>query len=203
MIAKTKQRLLRIALVATAPFLLITCLLCLFLLNTVNPMQLEFITSFEIENRTQQPLWVTPVGTSRSGGKSVLPQYAASFPAIPAWSSRDLRINPGERRRIRYDWDDINFSHIAIRSSDGVVRSLIVDDTPPTDAYYANKADLYSIDDLQSLTMATRDVTAALVPSRHRLVLYPLVIAGIVAPFLFVWLRRRLRELARTAVVQN
>ena len=194
MSAHTKRILLRIALIATTPFLLFTGLWCLFFFNTVNPMQIMFITDFEVENRTLQPVWVTPIGTFRSGGKTVLPQFSAPFPAIPTWRSRDLGIAPGERRRIYYDWDDINFSEIVIRDSVGVLRNLVVDHRPPTDAYYANKADLYRIDNLLVLPMATPVVAAALAPSPRRFIFWTFAIAGLVAPFPFVWLRRRLRE---------
>jgi hypothetical protein len=194
MSAKRKRVLLRIALIATAPFLLITGLWFLFAFNTVNPMQIAFITEFEVENQTQMPLWVTPVGTFRSGGKSVLPQLAAAFPAIPAWRSRDLRIDPGETRRIYYDWDDINFSEIVVRDSVGVLRNLVVDPAPPTDAYYANKADLYRIENLQTLPVATSDIVTVLAPNPVRFIFCGLAVAGLIAPFLFGWLRRRLRE---------
>lgn len=158
-------------------------------------MQLTFITEFEIENRTDQPLWVTPVGTFRSGGKSVLPQFSTPIPAIPAWRSRHLKIDPGARRRIYYDWDDINFSEIAIRDSAGVLRNLVVDPTPPTDQYYANRDDLYPIDNIHSLPNAPAGIHTALAPNPRRIIFWTLAIMGLVAPFLFGWLRRKLREI--------
>jgi hypothetical protein len=192
----SSQRLvLRLALYATAPLLVMTGLLCLVLVNSVNPMQLIFIANFEVENKTQQPLWITPIGTTLSGGKSVLPQFFP-FPAIPVLQSRELRIEPGRRRRIHYDWDDINISEIAVRDSTGVLRSYVIDSSPPTDAYYANKEDEYAIADFQQLPIASPTVAAATAPNPRRFV-FPLVtVAGIVAPFVFRSLRRRLRELA-------
>ncbi len=158
-------------------------------------MQLIFTANFEVENRTQQPLWITPIGTTLSGGKSVLPQFFP-FPAIPVLQSRELRIEPGRRRRIHYDWDDINISEIAVRESTGVLRSYVIDSSPPTDAYYANKEGEYAIADFQQLPIASPTVAAATAPNPRRF-MFPLVtVAGIVAPFVFRSLRRRLRELA-------
>lgn len=168
-------------------------------------MQRMFITEFEIENRTDQAVWVTPVGTFRSGGKSVLPQFLAPFPAIPAWRSGHLRIDPGGKRRIYYDWDDINFSEIAIRDSSGLLRNLVVDPNPPTDQYYANRDDLYSIDNIHSLPNAPAGVHTAVAPNSRRFIFWTLAILGLVAPFLFRWLRRQLREIPQTsdAVLQT
>ena len=175
--------------------LVMTGLLCLILVNSVNPMQLTFISNFEVENKTQQPLWITPIGTTLSGRKSVLPQFIP-FPAIPVLHSRELKIEPEQRRRIHYDWDDINISEIAIRDSTGVLRCFVIDSSPPTRAYYANKKDLYAIDDFQRLPMATPTVAAAAAQNPRRFVFPILAVAGIVAPFVFRSLRRRLRELA-------
>ena len=197
MSVKSQRLVLRVAIYATAPLLVMTGLLCLVLVNSINPMQLAFISNFEVENGTQQPLWITPIGTRLSGEKSVLPQFFP-FPAIPVLRSRELRVGPNQRRRIYYDWDDINFSEIAIRDSRGVLRSYVIDSSPPTDAYYANNTEAYAIDDFQRLPMAPATVVAATAPNPRRFVFPIVVLGGIVAPFVFRLLRRRLRELTRT-----
>jgi hypothetical protein len=104
--------------------------------NAVNPMQLTFVTGFRVENRTSRPLWITPVGTLHAGGKHVLPQFAAGFPAIPAFRTKNLRIEPGGSTWISYDWDDINFSEVVVRNAEGEYRQLVVDPDPPKHSYY-------------------------------------------------------------------
>jgi len=195
MSTRTQRILLWIALIATAPFLLITGLWCLFLFNTVNPMQAAFISEFKIENRTRVPIRVTPVGTRNDGSKHVLPQFSRIFPAIPASDSRDLQIDAGKIRSIYYDWDDINFSEIAIRDAVGTLRTLVVDPAPPTTSYYANKHNLYSIENLSALPMATFAVVAAVAPRPSSFSLWPFAIIGLMAPLVFRWLWRRLRAL--------
>jgi hypothetical protein len=197
MSVNSERLVLRLALYATAPLLVMTGLLCLVLANSVNPMQLAFISTFEVENKTQQPLWITPIGTTLSGDKSVLPQFLP-FPVIPVLRSRELRVEPGKRRRIYYDWDDINISEIAIRDSTGVLRCYVIDSSPPTDACYANNRDAYTVDNLQRLPMASATVAAATAPNPRRFVYPIVVVAGIVAPFVFHSLWRRLREPAET-----
>jgi hypothetical protein len=193
MSTRTQRILLWIALIATAPFLLITGLWCLFLFNSVNPMQAAFISEFKIENRTQLLIWVTPIGTRNDGSKHVLPQFSRILPAIPASDSRDLQIDAGKTRSIYYDWDDINFSDIAIRDTVGTLRTLVVDPAPPTTSYYANKQNLYPIEDLSALPVATSAVVAAVAPRPSSFSLWPFAIIGVMAPLIFLWLWRKLR----------
>lgn len=198
---RTKRILLRIAVIVTAPFLLFTALWVLFFFNLINPMQEAFITEFEIENNTQQTVWVTPVGTFNEGGKSALPQFMSRFPSIPLGRSRDLMIEPGARRHIYYDWDDINFSEIAVRDSSGVLRNLVIDDSPPAEDYYANQEDLYRIENLESLPKASPEIQSAVAPPPPRVVFWTFARGGLIAPFLFTYLRRRQRELTDTPPV--
>ncbi|WP_145379291.1 hypothetical protein [Symmachiella dynata] len=197
MLIKTKRKLLWIALIGTMPFLVFTMIWGLFLLNCFNPMQLAFISDFEIENKTQQPIWVTPVGTFNSGIKAVLPQSMAAFPAIPAWHSRDLPIAPGARRRVYYDWDDINFSEIVVRDAVGTVAVQLVDAHPPTKDYYANKMDLYEISDIGTLPTPTPAVTKAVSPPPHQTLFWTLAVCGLLAPFPLIWIRRQFRRLPK------
>ena len=202
MSAQTKRILLWIALIATTPCLLFTALWCVVLFGSVNPMVRAFITDFEVENRTQEAVWVTPVGTYNSGGKKVLPQFSASFMpflTIFAWESRDLHIGAGERRRIYYDCDDINFSEIVVRDSTETVTVLVVDANPPTDDYYANQFDVYFIDDIGNLPQPTPSVSAAIAPIGDRTMIWCCAFAGLVALFLFRRLRRELRRSSQTS----
>lgn len=191
----TRLILLRVALVGTAPLLLITALWCLFLLNTLNPMQLVFVTTFEVENRTQEPIWVTPVGTYHPGERNVLPQFACPIPAIPAFRWRDLHIGAGETRRIHYDWDDINFSELVVRDGKGVLRTLVVDANPPANSYAPNQEKSYLVGDLSDLPLAAPDVMAAIGPRGPSPWFWALAIAGLIAPLLFRWLRRTIRQI--------
>ena len=83
--------------------------------------------SFAIENRSGETVWVTPVGVGEDGRtRSTLPLNYGFPPLLIAYDRGDFRLAPGEQRRFRYDWDDINFSEIAIRDAMGGWRHLVV-----------------------------------------------------------------------------
>lgn len=134
-----------------------------FLVNPWNPMQLAFLTEFRVRNQLKEPVWITPIGSFTSGGKGVLPQFSAKEPpAIPAWQSTVLRVDPGTVRVVYYDWDDINFTELLVEFADGSQRLLLVDPNPPTDGYSPNKQKEYFISDRAKLhTVSKESVKAA------------------------------------------
>lgn len=61
------------------------CLLvALVLLNSVNPMQTMFISSFRVRNESREPVRFWVAGRHESGALDLLPLFATSFPAFPS-----------------------------------------------------------------------------------------------------------------------
>jgi hypothetical protein len=177
-------------LILLTPLLLTSLASILLILNSVNPMQLTFVTEFRVENQTTRPLWVTPIGTFNTGGKCVLPQFATSVPAIPAVRSRDLRLEPGGSTWIIYDWDDLNFSEIVVRDARGEYRQLVVDPDPPKRNYYRNKRERYVIEEWESLPAATANVLAAALNLDRQWWIWGLFAIGLIVMGLYRWLYR-------------
>lgn len=175
-----KRFVMLVGLVASAPLLLTTLASFLLLFNAINPMQLAFLSSFRVENRTGRPLWVTPVGTFHSGGKRVLPQFATGVLAVPAFRSKEIRVEPGGSAWVHYDCDDINVTEIVARAAGGNDRQLVVDPAPPKDGYYRNGSDLYVLDSWNALSPAPADVLAAVREPDRQWPLWGLVATGLV-----------------------
>jgi hypothetical protein len=193
---KPKKIAVLIGLSLLTPLLLTSLASLLMLFNSVNPMQLAFVSSFRVDNRTTQPLWVTPIGTFNSGAKGVLPQFALSFPAIPAFRSRDLRVESAGPIWIIYDCDDINFSEILVRDAQGEYRQPVVDPNPPKVNYYRNKQERYVIEGWELLSLPATDVVAAARSPDRQWRLWGLFVTGFVVMGLFLWLRRIYRRVA-------
>jgi hypothetical protein len=133
----------------------------LLIFNCVNPMTLAFITQFDVVNQSGEAVRVTPVGRTESGRVAVLPQYASRLPALAAVRDTDHPIAAGGRRTVRYDWDDIQFTEIRVRGSDGVERVLLTDPGPTTRGYYANRQPQYVIPPLNTLPAARTSFDAS------------------------------------------
>ncbi len=133
----------------------------LFLVNSVNPMQLAFVTSFRVTNHSGKTLDVIPVGTFNSGRKGVLPTFAWGFPAVPRLSRAPYQISHGDSRKILFDWDDINFSELVVRDESGEYRQFVTDPNPPTKDYYAPRQKHFTVPDFAELEPVDRAVLAA------------------------------------------
>jgi hypothetical protein len=128
------------------------CCPVLMVVNSVNPMALAFLVDIEVANETDDTLFVTPIGAvGAEGRRSVLPQYTGTVPAFPAFRTGDFRLEPGESVSIRYDWDDINISEIAVRNEEGAYRALIVDPTPTVGRYHPPTERSFTIDSFEDL----------------------------------------------------
>ena len=93
-------------------------------------MTLGFLADVVVENASSELLRVTPIGTvDKEGTRRQLPIYDKDD-RIPAWQTANLRLRPGESITITYDWDDINFSEIAVRRPTGEYRMMVVNPTP-------------------------------------------------------------------------
>jgi hypothetical protein len=129
------------------------------LINTVNPMQLAFITSFKVENQSGLDVWITPIGTRGiAGRKTRLPIYMTAVPALHSFNAGRFYLKNGQTIKIRYDWDDINFSEIAVESPDGQFYQLVVNPNPLENQYHAPRSRHFLIPDLKTLSPIQSDV---------------------------------------------
>jgi len=121
-----------------------------------------FVAKFTVENQTDEPIAVTPVGTvGQQGTREALPVYM--WPLPPIWSSHrgGFEILPGESIDIIYDMDDINFSEIVVHSRNGEIGQVVVNPDPTRDQYHAPAQKHFVIDDLDSLAPVPRYVSDA------------------------------------------
>lgn len=124
-------------------------------------MQVVFITSFTLENRTNEDIFITPLGAvDQEGDRDILPQYLSPFPAIPVLKNGNLKIKPGESKTIYYDWDDINFSEIFIKTKSSE-RVLIVDANPTRNQYHPPDSRHFVIKNLKVLKEPTSELRMA------------------------------------------
>ena len=189
-----RRIVLLILIVLTCLFLPQSCGSVLLLVNSVNPMQLVFITSFTVQNASGQPIDITPVGTRGSEGKkSLLPIFTTASPAFPAIKTRHFHIENGDSIAIRYDWDDVNFSEIVVRTSENHYHQLVVDPTPTDNQYHPPTSDHFVIPPISQLQPIDSPVLAAVQTSSktHRLRMTWL---GLLSPLLLLCFLRLYRR---------
>lgn len=181
---RRKKLVLRLLICILIP---LSCFSFLVLLNTVNPMQIVFLTNIIVENKTGETIHITPIGTAgKEGEKAILPQFTASIPAIPAFKVRNFRLLDGEKIFITYDWDDINFSEIVIRGKSDEYFQLVTDPEPNENQYHPPKIKYYVIKKFNELEPIEQDVLAAIQNiSGHRRIL-AIFIIGCVSPILLI-----------------
>jgi hypothetical protein len=157
------------------------------LFNSINPMQLMFLCSFDVTNESEETLWITPVGTiGREGYRHTLPQYLREFPAFTSIQVGGYRLAAGKTKRITYDWDDINFSEIAVMNESGEYRQLVVDANPTECQYHPPASDSYVIESFEALSPIDDRVLEATTTEKYdfRILLFNL--AGLVPIAMFV-----------------
>ncbi len=186
----------------------LSCTSAVVLLNMFNPMQSGFIVDFDIVNASDQTIYVTPVGTwGAEGDKSVLPQYSSDSPAITAAKSRNLPIKPGRRRRILYDYDDINFSELVVRYEDGQLRQLVTDPQPTTRQYHPPFEKTYTIPEPDQLppvrSAVAQAITGEPINLRLEVAMLPLLLPGLVFWGLLAYRSRKARRSAEHNVAQR
>ena len=121
-----------------------------------------FITQFTIENKTDRPITVTPVGTvGKQGDRHALPIYMWRFPPIPSPQRGGFNVGPGESIDIYYDMDNINFSEIVVHDSDSERGQLVVNPNPTEGQYHAPATKHFVIDDLSALAAVPEPVQNA------------------------------------------
>ncbi len=117
----------------------------LFVINSVNPMQLVFITSITVVNQSGRTLDIIPVGTFNNGEKGPLPTFYTACPAFPRLGTPIFRVEDGEKQSILFDCDDINFSDFIVRDATGEHRLMVADANPPKKDYYAPRQKAFII----------------------------------------------------------
>jgi len=92
-----------------------------------NPFSRLFYTDITVHNQTTEPLYLTPIGVSERGLTLPLNLVQYSFSVLPRIRSFDIRVMPGESRRIGFDWDDVQLAEILVKNESGEVRQLVAD----------------------------------------------------------------------------
>jgi hypothetical protein len=181
---QTPEKLLQHIRVVSLPLLGFSSLV---LINSINPMLQMFLFEFDLTNASDETLWITPVGAvGKQGYRHVLPQFMLRFPAFARFKEGDHRLAAGETRRIIYDWDDINFSEIAVRNERGDWRQLVTDSNPTAGQYRPPAEDAYVIESFAALDPIHDRVLEAAVAERYCFRLLLLLLAGLVPISMFV-----------------
>ena len=171
------KRLFRVLLVLTYPFLVLSALLVAGM-----AFGAAFIADFTVENHTDQPLVITPVGTiGPEGSKASLPVTIAFFPHLPALRAGGFLLQAGEAVTIHYDWDDINFSEIMVEDEQGRQYQLVTDPKPTQNQYHGPLQRRYVLEDLRGLApvnIKVREAAAEVRDVRLRVLILPLLLVG-------------------------
>ena len=154
-----------------------------------------FLTTIRIENRLEQPIRVTPVGTvGPNGARYPLPVSYRFVVPLPAAERGGFELKPNEMREITYDMDDINFSEIVVERENEVIGQIVVDPNPTANQYHAPQQKHFVVDH-ESLVAVPKEVFAAATrakqPSHGATVLTLLLVVPWPAVFLLSWLKRR------------
>ncbi len=156
---KVFHRILTFLLIITSPIVLLSGMV-------VFSCAMSFHVSFAIENGTDQVIMVTPVGTWGRNNLAVLPQFDSRVYFFPPPKNRDYILRPGEKKTILYDWDDINFSHIYIRTAGGIEKQMVVNPKPVVYSekyggflYFPPEKDVYVIENIDSLPGADAELS--------------------------------------------
>ncbi len=154
-----------------------------------SPMIMNFWTGFSVRNSAGEIIYVTPIGTvGREGYRDRLPLSRSSHFSIPPSTNSDFRLSPNEVRRFIYNWDDINFSELAVRDERGHWRQLVVDPHPTERQYRRLAQDFFVIPPFSELPDATEAVRAAAVrPGSPTSIPWLLSLLGIFPPLLLVF----------------
>ena len=142
------------------PSIYIIFLLLGGLLSTLSP----FVKEFEIVNATGQYIWVTPVCKLDSDGR-----YCPLGTYYQRLSSQkkirnvfDVKIKAGESIRIFYDWDDIDFRHILVKTAFGDIYIIDANEQGNSascdESQDESQKDKFIISDLSTLSIASPEL---------------------------------------------
>jgi hypothetical protein len=194
---KTMSRPLRVTLVVITILLSPLSLLTgLVVLSTVNPMGLAFLTSFTIDNKSGQDVLVSPIGAiGQDGKRRPLPFSCCKFLCVSSPKRTDFYIAKDTARTFVYDWDDIQFSEILVRSKQGDIRFIVTDPNPTQKQYRRLKNNLFIIPPLAELPIAPSNLESALAATgmQRIIFIYGLSTLGGIPPILtfILWRTRK------------
>jgi hypothetical protein len=184
-----QHRLRKILLLAigysTLPFSLLAMLL---VVNAVNPMGTMFLHTFTIENRTDDEIFVSPIGAVDSEGtRRTLPFSVFKRFEVFSIKRDDFRIPAGTSMDFTYDWDDIQFSEILIRRRNEPWKNMETGLHPTYMQYRRPGKIVFEVRDVASLPDAPQINLSALPGNPTRiLVIYLLSFLGLLSPLLIV-----------------
>jgi hypothetical protein len=190
------RRVLRWLLVLNGVLLPLSCIPALLLFNSVNTMELAFITAFTVENRSPAPIYVTPIGTvGREGRKWPLPLVIWQAPWVPASQRAHFLVPNGQSITLNYDWDDINFSELVVEEEGRGLQQLVVNPNPTANQYTIPPTTHFVIGAGERLGPVDPKVREAYETARHP-TRWLLILAGTTAPLIsFILLRRWYRRI--------
>ncbi|WNG17836.1 hypothetical protein [Cystobacter fuscus] len=153
-----------------------------------------FVEPLTVENRTRQPLLITPVGTLY-GREHKAPLPMVMLAMLPVLSPRagPFPLGPDESVTLHYNADDITVSELVIEDERGHTRQLAVN--PEQNKEHGPLAERYVLEDIESLPEASPAVLAASVAARGMKAQGIVLLVLLIAPWLAYWaLRRRVVE---------
>ncbi len=140
----------------------VTCMNGLLVIGMFNPMPRAFLTSFTVVNQSQETIDVTPIGTiGTEGRRRILPLSSQDKRSLNLTGPFEIRLHPKGEHQFTYDWDDINFSELAVRDGRGEWYQLVTDPNPAKNENSPPKKKSFAIPPLSQLSKATNDVIAA------------------------------------------
>lgn len=156
--------------------------------SAVNPFGLMFLTSFTIENGTDEEILVTPIGaTGAAGTRYTLPYSVFKRFEVFGVKKGNFRIPAGASKEFTYDWDDIQFSEILVRRSNEPWRVTATGLHPTFNQYRMPQKSRFVISDVENLPYASEIHLAALPGnSLWILAIHFLSLLGLASPVLIV-----------------
>lgn len=181
MTSRHKKRLMMLVAILLSPLFLLALVDGL---NVFNPM---FMSTFEIENKTDTEILVTPIGAiGRSGDCYPLAHSASSTFNISVPYSADYPIAPGGVWEFTYTNDDIYFSDILVRRASQEYRVFSIGSLPTKDGNTVQEHIRYEITDLDSAPLAQQKHLVVLPEGWSRIwTIYLLDALGLASPVLF------------------
>jgi hypothetical protein len=181
--------------IMTTPCLLFTGLLAFGVIHT--SMLATFGDEWWVENRTAEPIWVTPLGVG-DRGPVLLPHYDTRLATYSTSPLGEVRVESGERRRLVID------GYVAADVGD--FPGVVVRTAAEEHRYCKGTADGQTVQfllDEQALLNKAGDKMIAVVHAPIRPVFFGIpfwliIILGLAAPILLVGLRRTYRKVKLT-----
>lgn len=144
--------------IISVPYFLIVLLALMLVVNSFIP--LGFWTDCSFTNKTDSPVFITPVGTvGRAGHRCSLPLYRnhSFFSAIQCGN---FRVEPGKTFRFSYDMDDVNFSEVVVKHSNGESGQFIANPNPTQNQYISPEVTDFTLNNVSELVDVPPNVKA-------------------------------------------